>query len=360
MPDREEIIRTITKHYVIKVMKAFNEIEGSSKALEVMAKGLNEIYRYFEPAFFVGNLYVVKSLNDSFLLDKSRATVIYDKNILLNRLGGNLVVQIFEDESIYLWDSESIDDPEMLSNSLIYHYYHNKEFFFANGEKIDITITNRGSRFATQFEDLLGILKDYENNQIMHSSCSYFTQCWKDANRLFFVGGGRGNNIPEKYMQESLAVYLSTVLSRGIKLETIREYNIVADYSKPKPVDVKITWREANRVAIIEIKFLGMVKPNSGGTSYTHDDRRANDGLSQVKEYHDKILSDVPTTMIKSHLLVIDGRRNNLTASQTVISYVDGMHYKDIDIRVDDDKRYFDSVPGFERPIKVFAAPITV
>ncbi len=360
MSDKEEIIRTITKHYVIKVIKAFNEIDGSSKAVEIMAKGLNEIYRYFEPAFFAGNLYVVKSLDDTFLLDKSDGTVVYDKNILLNRLNGNLVIQIFEDESIYLWNNTSIDDPEGVTNSLIYHYYNNQEFFFANGQKIDITITNKGSRFATQFEDLLSVLKDYENSKIMHSSCSYFNKCWEDDNRLFFIGGGRGNNIPEKYIQESLAEYLSTALSRGIKLETVREYNIVADYSKPKPVDVKITWREANRIAIIETKFLGMVKPNSGGSPYSYDDRRANDGLYQVKEYHDKILSDVPTTMIKSHLLVVDGRRNNLSPAQSTISYTDGMYFKDVDIKVDIDKRYFDSLPGFEKPIKVFAAPVTV
>jgi hypothetical protein len=360
MPDKEEIIRTITKHYVIKVIKAFNEIDGSSKAVEVTAKALNEIYRYFEPAFFTGNLYVVKSLDENFLLDKTASAIVYDKNVLLNRLNGNLVIQIFEDESIYLWENTAVDSPETITNTLIYHYHQNQEFFYANGEKIDITITKRGSRFATQFEDLLSTLKDYENNKVMHSSCSYFNQCWQDANRLFFVGGGSGSNVPEKYIQESLAEYLSTALSRGIKLETVREYNIVADYTKPKPVDVKITWREANRIAIIETKFLGMVKPNSGGNAYSYDDPRANAGLKQVKEYHDKILADVPTTMIKSHLLVVDGRRNNLTAAQTTISYADGMYYKDVDITVDTDKRYFDSVPGFEKPIKVFAAPVTV
>lgn len=360
MLDREEIIRNITSHYVIKVIKAFNEIDGSSKAIEVMAKGLNEIYRYFEPAFFNGNLYVVKTLDDSFVLDRAPGTIIYDKNVLLNRINGNIVIQIFEDESIYLWENTTISTPLTISNTLTYHYHQNQEFFYANGQSIDITITRRGSRFATQFEDLLTILKDYETNKIMQSSCSYFNQSWNDTNRLFFIGGGRGNNIPEKFMQESLAEYLSTALSRGIKIETVREYNIVADYSKPKPVDVKITWREANRIAIIEAKFLGMVKPNSGGTPYTHDDRRANEGLVQVKEYHDKILSDIPTTMIKSHLVVIDGRRNNLISTQTTINWADGMYYKDIDIVVDQDKKYFDSVPGFEKPIKIFASPVTV
>jgi hypothetical protein len=359
MPDREEIIRSLTNHYSIKVIKAFNDIDGSSLAIQVMAKSLNELYRYFEPAFFNGKLFVIKTIDDTVLLDEANAIVVYDKNILLSRITGNMVIQVFEDGSIKLWDNEEITDPTTITNTLIYFYNNHKEYLYANGTKIDITIAQKGSRFATQFEDLLDSLKDYENSKVLYSSCSYFTQSWDDRNRLFFKGGGKGNNIPEKFMQESLYEFLSTALARGITIDSVREYNIVGDYNKPKPVDVKITWREANRVAIIEIKFLGMVKPASGA-AYTHDDRRANEGIFQLKGYYDKILSDSPTTIIKSYLLVFEGRRNNLVATQTTINYVDGMFYKDVELVIDSDKKYHESVPGFEKPIKVFAAPITV
>ena len=358
MPDEEKVTRSFTSHYTYLTMNAFKDQEKAGKALEIMARTLKEIYRYFEPSFFDGNLYLVISLNNEPLINETEGQILYDKNILLKKNNGNLIFQIFENDSIKLWENIIID-PEKTTNALIYNYNHNKEFIFADGNKIDLTIKNKGSRFATQYEDLLTTIKDYENKKIFYSSCSYFNRCWLDSNRLFFNGGGRGTNIPEKYMQESLSEYLSIALERGINVEAAREHNIVADYSKPKPVDIKIMWREANRIAIIETKFLGMVKPESGGKPYIHDDRRANEGLKQVKDYHDKILQDVPTTIVKAYLFVFDGRRKNLAENQTEINNIEGMYYKDIEIKVDDDKRYFDSIPSIEKPIKVFASPIT-
>lgn len=240
-----------------------------------------------------------------------------------------------------LWENKTISAPETIHNVLIYFYNLHKEYFYANGEKIDITISQKGSRFAVQFEDLLAHLKDYERRQIFYSSCPQFKQSWQDTNRLFFNGGGRGTNIPEKFMQESVYDFLTIALGRGIVIDTVREYNISGDFdSKPKPVDIKITWREANRVAIIEIKFLGAVKPSSGGKMYIHDDKRANEGIFQLKGYHDKILEDAPTTILKSHLLVIDGRRKNLKSTQSTIDYADGMYFKSVDILIDGDKNF--------------------
>lgn len=356
MIDKEEIVKNLSKHYTIEVMRAFGNIDPASKAIEIIATSLQEIYRYFEPNYFKGKFLVCKNFQDDLCYEDG--TLLYDKNILLSKINGLIIIQVFDNSSkMMLWEDH---DPKKLleqKNTLIYQFCNNQESFFANGIEIDITLYGKGSRFSTQFINLNYALQDYSQTKILRSSCNHFSQSWKDSNRLFFRGGGRGSNIPEKFMQMSLYEYLKTVF-RGITMEPAREGNLFGNSDNPKPVDIKISWREANRIALIEVKFIGTVKKDADGNIYRHDDSRANEGISQLKGYHDKALSDYPTTIIKSYLVVIDGRRNNLTADMANINLEDGMYYKDVDIVIDEDKKYHETIIGFERPIRMFVEPI--
>jgi len=359
MHDKEEIIRNLSGQYFIQVMRAFNNIDPASKAIEVVAKSLKEIYRYFEPSFFKGDFFVCKNLNDHPCFEESKGTLLYDKNILLNKTSGLIIIQVFNDSSkMILWENQNPNELFKQKETLTYHFNNNIEYFFANETKIDITIENSGSRFATQFNDLIRALREYSQTKILKSTCQHFTKSWADGNRLFFRGGGSGSNIPEQFMQLSLHEFLNTFFARGISMESVREYNAVGDFSKPKPVDVRISWRESNRTALIEIKFIGTVKKDADGEIYSHSDPRANKGITQLKGYHDAVSTDAPTTITKSFLVVIDGRRNNLTATKTTISVVDGMHFKNVDIVIDGDKNFHQSIQGFEKPIRMFAEPI--
>jgi len=358
MHDREEIIKNLSNHYSSQVMRAFGNIDPASKALEIIAKSLNEIYRYFEPSFFNGDFYVCKNLNDQLCFEEGNEKLLYDKNILLNITAGLIIIQVFDDGKTILWENQDADKLITQTDTLTYYFKDNKEFFYANESKIDITIYNSGSRFATQFNDLIEALIKYSQTKILKSTCQHFSNSWADENRLFFRGGGSGNNIPEKFMQLSLHEFLSSYFIRGISMESSREYNAVGDFTKPKPVDVKISWREANRTALIEVKFIGMVKKDSDGEIYPYTDSKANKGITQLKGYHDAVSSDTPTTIIKSFLIVIDGRRSNLNKTQTTINVADGMFFKNVEIIVDDDKRFHETIQGFEEPIRMFAEPI--
>lgn len=359
MHDKEEIIRNLSNEYCIQVMRAFGNIDPASKALEVTAKSLKEIYRYFEPAFFKGDFFVCKNLSDNPCFDETAGSLLYDKNILLNRVEGLMIIQVFNDNGkMILWENQNPDELFSKMDTLTYHFNSNREYFFANGQKIDVTIYPSGSRFATQFNDLVEALLQYSQSKISKSTCQHFIKSWADPNRLFFLGGGSGSNIPEKFMQISLHEFLSSFFTRGISMESSREYNIVGDFSKPKPVDVRINWREANRTALIEIKFIGVVKKEADGEIYEHSNPRANNGIAQLKGYHDAVSTDTPTTIIKSFLIVIDGRRHNLKKNQTTISVADGMYFRNVDIVIDDDKKFHESIQGFEKLIRIFAEPI--
>ena len=347
------MIENKSQNYPLKIYKAFNHNEQSMDALQFAAQVLKDLYRNFEPSLFKGQFFVCKHFDDAFIFEEATGFPMYDKNVLLKKTDGVIVIQAFEDGRLILW--EGIDTSPLFENGnvLTYLFENNKEYFIANKEKIDITFYPYGSRFATQYFDLVKALDDYRVQKVFHSSCPIFSSSWFDENRIFFKGGGK--DIPEMYLQQSLYNYLNTNLNlRGTTL-VIREFNVIGNH--PKPVDIMINWGEANRVALIEVKWLGKSIGKTGKPS-RHDNARANKGMTQLKGYFDTAQTNLPLTIIKSYLVVIDARRNQTKAGTVSISVKDGMHYQNIELTIDTDKEFYNSVAGFEKPIRMFAAPI--
>lgn len=154
-------------------------------------------------------------------------------------------------------------------------------------------------------------------------------------------------------MQLALKEFLEDRI-RGIKT-TVREYNLGAS----KPVDIRVFWSEANRAALIEVKWLGQSLNESGqlGTSYANG--RANEGMRQVKEYIDLERGDTPTIITKGYLIVIDGRRRNISNSKVqTVSRQDGMHFSSNELNIKNDLKYWTTHPNIEQPIRMFVEPI--
>jgi hypothetical protein len=140
---------------------------------------------------------------------------------------------------------------------------------------------------------------------------------------------------------------------RGVDID--REHNLDAS----KPVDVFVNWKSSNRRALIEIKWLGESLSSDGSkisTSYTNS--RATDGAVQIKEYLDLSERDAPNYIVKGYLVVIDGRRKNVTIDTVEISEADGLHYQDKELQFDDEHDYTKKIYNFEKPIRMFAKPI--
>lgn len=357
MQTEQAFIERFSKQWPFMAWKELGGNSEASEIIEITAKTIREIFRFFEPAFFNGDFILCKHLKDTNIIS-APGELLYDRNVLLNKEKGVLIIQVFSDGKLMFWENQPVEEILKEKNVLIYHYRDHKEYFCVNEKVINVTTYNSGSQFADQFHDLKEALKDYAQSRILKSTCSHFTHSWADPKRIFFTGGGSGSNVPEKHMQLSLHDFLSVRMSKGIDFESSREFNINADYRKPKPVDIKLTWREANRTALIEIKFIGTVKKQADGEIYSHPDSRANEGIVQLKDYHDKMSTDQPRSIIKSFLVVIDGRRKGVKAHTTTINVEDGMHFRDTEISIDADKAYHTTIKGFEKPIKMFAEPI--
>jgi hypothetical protein len=348
-----ETLENKSQNYPLKIYKAFNHNEQSMDTLQFMAQELKELYRFFEPALFKGQFFVCKHFKDTFVFDEKLGSLMYDRNPLLNKDTGIIVIQLFGDGRLMYWEGIDTSILFEIDNVLTYMFEGNKEFFIANKEKINITLYPYGSRFATQYFELAKALEDYKVQKVFRSTCPIFSEAWFDDNHIFFKGGGK--DIPEKYLQKSLYHYLETNLNlRGIT-PVLREFNVIG--KTPKPVDLLIMWGEANRVALIEVKWLGKSIGKEGNPS-RHDNSRANEGIKQLKGYFDTAQANMSLTIIKSYLVVIDARRNRTKKGTVTISTKDGMHYQNIELTIDADKRFYDSVSGFEKPIRMFTAPI--
>lgn len=354
---RDLEIAKFSESYHFKIWEAFDRHPMSMDAVKALAKSLVTLYRYFEPAFFNGKLYVYKHLNDELCFDKDAAIPLYDKNILLDRRDGVLILQVFSDESLFMWNEDEIKMNTSNENVLLYEYSKNQDIFHANGVTINGSVYNKGSQFAPQFTELAEALSSYSKNFVLHSSCPLLTEAWHDKKRLFFKSEGSGNNVPEKHMQASLYHYLKTVSSiRGVNIEISREFNVKSD--KPKPVDIRVQWREANRMALIEIKWIGMSINVSTQRPSSHGISRVNQGYEQLKGYYDSAKSDYPTSILSAILVIFDARRQNLTSNTKEVSREEGLFYEYEEVNIDSDKQYYSTTPGFERPIKFFTAPI--
>lgn len=340
------------KNFPLQILRLAHDNDCAEAAILIATRLQNDIYRYLEPALFDGEVFVFKHLDDAGVFDPGNSTLLYDPNIQLIGQKGALAIQVFSDDRLLMWNEA--DETVLRGNDRIvtYIFRNNEEVFIAKGEEFPISIYPFGSRFAPQYFELAEALDDFRVSIVQHSSCPLLKKAWFDAKLIFFAGGGK--DMPESHLQESLHNFLKIRL-RGIRL-VLRELNLVDGTGRP--VDVAVYWGEANRMAIIEIKWLGKSKHPNGTISTTYSNSRVNEGLLQLKGYFDTAGNNMPTTIIQAYLVMIDGRRRNTNAATTSVNRDDGFHYEGELLTIADDRQYFNDHLGFQTPIRMFAIPI--
>ncbi len=362
-----EQVEQIGSYFPNKVMRAAGYNPLCEVALVLIAKSLRQdLFRFFEPSFFKGKLFIAKHFDDQFIYEQDAGVMLLDKNPLLERFEGNLFIQVFNNGQVYLWENQ---DEEVLSNRddvLTYFFESDHEYFLIAGQAIEFTQYPYGSMFAPQFYFLAAAFEEYKVRKIKHSSCRWFSEAWhrpvkevaEDTyyeNRVLFQGAA---DSPEKPIQDSLENFLKDSPNfRGIDLEVNREFNVDSD--QPKPVDFRVTWLEANRMALVEVKWVGD-SINANGNLWSPRDARVNEGLHQLKGYWDSARQDYPNKLMKAFLVVIDGRRRGLTPHSVEVTFANGYHYQNKEFVIQPDRKYFEEIVGFETPVRMFADPICV
>ena len=350
----ENYTNAISNTFPNNIWKEYNYSEEIISAIEKIGKSLTELFNFIEPGLFDKKIIVVKNLSDTSIFPVANNINLTMNKAFLFNYNKEIMIQLFDDGNILLWEdvdsSKIFDCPE----NIIYLFEANKEKIIAKNKIFDITVRSFGSRYSEEFDELELQLRNYHLHKIKNSSCPIFSESWASDRRIFFKGGGK--NIPEEYMQKSLHNFIKdlSIFKGNIgQFEPTREQNVNAQ----KPVDIIVHWEKSNRMAIIEIKWLGKSVHN-GGFKSIHTNSRANDGFKQLKEYFDLAKSDYPHKLIKCYLVIIDARRWQTNEQTTTISFKNGMYYENTEIELNNDRKYHMTYKNIQAPIRMFAEPI--
>lgn len=329
------------------------------KSFKALIEDIVAIYKNIEPMNYSGTIYIIKHFLDSDTDFKVPMTLCH--NVLQHSLQNpdEIVLHIFqEDLNIYIYENESASRIEELSECLIYIYHNNAERMILNGTSVSLPRVLKGSTFSQYYIELQTALDYYRMNVVRFSSCEILKNIWHDLdNRYYLESNGSGNDEPEIHIQKSLRQFLSNYTSalRGTTVDVEREHNVIGT-SSHKPVDLIVRWKDANRVALIEIKWLGKTKNRKGVIKGNNGVSRAINGLNQLYGYYCKQKTDTPSCNIRAQLVVLDARRLYEFADGYLTSKC-GLHFQNEEIVLTKASERILEITDFERPARMFAEP---
>jgi hypothetical protein len=276
--------------------------------------------------------------------------VVIDNNELASRFKGSCTLQRLATGGLRFWPTLLNDFSELSQVAVIYHYCGG-DFFFLEGTLTPVpNPTGFPSAFGIPtFVDLERALRYYSMAMAKQSTCQILQACWYDTPRFLL------KNRPEMVMRKSLAQFLRSTLRDHSLVEIREEQNM----DESKPVDIKITWSQLNRIAIIEVKWLGYsvsIDASHISTSWTTD-KRAQDGAKQLADYLEDNLERAPMHVTRGYLVVFDARRRGVKADvlHQNISDADARFYENVEISYS--PQYEESRRDFALPLRFYLAP---
>lgn len=330
-----EIVKQLYFHMVREQHGPIGEV-----LLKDILKAINNLYKYIEPDSCQGPIIVFKTINEAERpLDIEVAVDVQEICAACHDLGGVFTIQLLESGRVYIWKNITPSISDLAARAVVYKYANRTEYFYAKQEERRVPKLSPifASAFAIpSFGTLESALEHYKVRFVRYSSCPILSGIWYDTKRIFLKPG------PESQIRKALTHFLSAVVRDA---EVRPEQNV----DETHPIDIKATWGFSNRIALIEIKWLGTPKYEDGHLGEMYTDYRAREGAKQLSDYLDANRTSVPTHVSKGYLVVLDARRANLRLDTTVLTKSDGLHYNDQEILYN---------PAFHRLRDDFAPPI--
>lgn len=258
-----------------------------------------------------------------------------------------LTIQLLEDGRLAVWHEEldSLPDGESF---LLYCYRgpHNEVIVTPTREHSVPQLNAAPSYFAVPyFLELEDALIDYGQNVARRSDCEIFSKVWHDSSRYIFRAR------PEIEMRRSLQSYLRHTLRNHSEVNVMPEQNV----NETRPVDLKVIWGDANRTALVEIKWLG-ASASTDGTRFTQkfSASRAREGITQLVEYLDLYDRESGHEETRGYLVVYDGRRRRLKPTTSRLSREDAFYYRNLEIQFQPEML---DRPDLAPPVRMFCEP---
>ncbi|MEU1388509.1 MULTISPECIES: hypothetical protein [unclassified Nonomuraea] len=344
--DHEGLARIAEELFIVRVQRDMGS-DGVAR-LPALLKQVRSIHEAISTERLEYGLTVVVHQDPrAFVLEGARSIVPNASRLTAMHTGKSpLTVQVRTDGSLVVWFGSRLSGS--MPGCLSYEYRGPHEEYIATpiGTYSVPTLQGWPSYFSVPyFRDLNDALVHYGYTQVREAQCEFIAQAWQDDNRLIFLPR------PERLMRRSLQKFLSASLRDHNFVEVMPEQNV----NETRPVDIKVTWITSNRVALIEIKWLGLsARPGERKATQNFDDKRARDGAQQLVDYLELYRQQAPGRETRGYLVVFDGRRHNLKPSTTSLKLEEALFYANADIDYDEAilKR-----SDFEHPVRLYCRP---
>jgi hypothetical protein len=325
--------------------------EPGMYALRRLMSSIRKVFHHVEPDGLAGTLIVFVRLGEGDASDLGTAPRHYHTIEALAEGFDSAqratlsVIEARSDGSWSLWTGLDQIPHSLEPNALIYVYQSRVDSILLGGnlEAIPNPSPSHSSVFSVPtYRSLEVALEKYDVQMVRSASCLILRGIWFDKNRLFLRAG------PESTMRDSLLQFLRSTLGAEVRPEQYVDAS--------HPCDIKVTFMLTNRIALLEIKWLGKSKNEEGSITANYAESRAIDGARQLVNYLDMNLSHSPSNETVGYLIVIDGRRKGLNPATTSISEHHGTWYRHKDISYN--PSYHEQRADFKPPLRMFCEPI--
>lgn len=346
-----DTVREIVNGLFVSKIKTCYGDEGVA-VLRSVLETVHGVFRSIEPEIIKGTILVFKNVS---AIDeqgsgdwKQLTDLAYCVQESPTAAETYLNLRVFSNGTVR-YSKSKLDAVKLSEAAVVYLYKDKTEGFIIEGkfEAIPNPYCPNASVFSIPtYSALKEALEDYKRRMIKTSKCPTFAGTWYQGitgPRLFFT------RKPESKIRQSLSYFLDAVL-RGA--EVAPEQNM----DETHPVDIKVTWMCSNRLALIEIKWLGKSVDEDGAIKTEYSESRANNGAKQLVGYIEANYRNTPIHNRRGYLVVVDARRRGLQVGATYISRQDGLCYQDSDITFT--PTYHTIRADFEEPIRMFAEPV--
>lgn len=344
----------ITDQSQIDYFKKIAKMQFSSMLLEdynsddyliFFTDAISNIYKYLHYSTF-DTITIYLPLNEDFSLAKTggNPATCYALENLTPLRGKEIVLELKLNGNIDYSLEYSIDIEKIRSESLTYTFKKQiaEECFYGKKDKVKLLpIPGADSYFAVQtFKELDVALDYYKSKVAKYSDCEILKNVWFDENRIFL------KNSPEHKLRDSLTQYLKI----SLRNTEARPEQVV---DRSHPVDIKVTWALANKLALIEIKWLGksLVSRKKQFTKQ-YFENRAVEGASQLANYLDENVKQAPTYSTQGYLVIFDARRWGCNLDTIQINGPNALKYENKEIEYNPE--YHNLRKDFSKPFRFF------
>ena len=353
MIDIELMSQLVAADTLRRAESAFGS-DGLASLLAVL-QTVRSAYRWLACETLAGGMTVFRTLDPaSRPVDVRDSVQIESLEALPGLVRQELTLQVVGGGTLLVW-GHTIDPRALPPDATAYEYRGpgDEHLWVAGASDKVPSIASFPSQFAVPtFFELDGALSYYAVHLARESTCFILSGgarrdregIWHDDKRGFLRGK------PEATMRRSLEQFLRSALRGHHSVDVRPEQNI----DETHPVDIEVTWTYDNKVALIEIKWLGQsIGDREQRTEYT--EARAHSGATQLADYLDRNRPRATTNIVVGYLVVYDARRRSLTLEQATINELDGRHYAMAEIT-------FDPVllarHDFAKPHRMFLEPV--